>query len=90
MYQDIEGIKRRISFHERALYSNGTLTIVTKELKKRLHLYKMTFSVMDPQERLLAGNCLREIEERLEIRNQVRLAEIHLGVRRRLPRVTDH
>ena len=75
--------------HEIALYSDGTLYIVLKELKQRLHLDKMTFSIMDPQERLLAEKFVKAIEETLEIRNQVRLAEIHLGVRRRLPRVTN-
>ena len=46
----------------------------------------MTFSVMDPQERLLAEKFVKTIEERLKIRCQVRLAEIHLGVRRKRPK----
>ena len=89
VYSNSKGKKRRMFYHEIALYSDGTLYIVLKDLKQRLHLDKMTFSIMDPQERLLAGNFVKAIEESLEIRNQVRLAEIHLGVRRRLPRVTN-
>ena len=46
----------------------------------------MTFSVMEPQERLLAEKFVKAIEERLEVTCEVTLAEIHLGVRRRLPR----
>jgi hypothetical protein len=86
IYLDSQGKKRRMFYHEIALFSDGTLYIVLKELKQRLHLDKMTFSVMDDQERLLAERFVKAIEERLEIRCQVRLAEIHLGVRRRLPR----
>ena len=88
-YSDSKGKKRRMFFHEIALYSDGTLYIVLNKLKQKLHLDKMTFSIMDPQERLLAKKFVKAIKERLEIRNQVRLAEIHLGIRRRLPRVTS-
>ena len=54
-----------------------------------LHLDKMTFVIMDPQERMLAEKFVKAIEERLEVRCQVRITEIHLGLRRRLPRVTN-
>ena len=54
-----------------------------------LHLNKRTFVIMDPQERLLAERFVKAIEERLEVTCQVWLAEIHLGVRRKLPRVTN-
>ena len=87
VYSDSQGKKRRMFYHEIALYSDGTLSIVLKELKQWLHLDKMTFSIMEPLERLLAERFVKAIEERLEIRCQVRLAEIHLGVRRRLPRL---
>ena len=50
----------------------------------------MTFSVMDPHERFLAERFVKAIEERLEVRCQVRLVEIHLGVRRRLPRLVSY
>ena len=50
------------------MFSDGTLNIVLKELKQRLHLDKMTFSVMEAQERLLAEKFVKAIEERLEIR----------------------
>ena len=33
VYPDSEGEKRRMFFHELALYSDGTLNIVKKELK---------------------------------------------------------
>ena len=89
VYSDSKGIKRRMYYHEIPLYSDGTLNIVLKELKQRLHLDKMTFSIMDPQERLLAEKFVKDIEERLEVTCQVRLAEIHLGVRRRLLRVVS-
>ena len=72
-------------YHDIALFSYGTLKIVLKELKQRLHLDKMTFSIMDDQERLHAERFVKAIEERLEIRWQERLVEIHLGVRRKLP-----
>ena len=54
-------------YHEIALYSDGTLNIVLKELKQRLHLHNMTFSIMEPQERLLAEKFVKAIEERLEV-----------------------
>ena len=86
VYLDSIGKKRRMFFHEIALYSDETLKIVLNELKQILHLDKMTFSVMDPQERLRVESFVKPIEGRLEIRNQ---AEIHLGVRRHFPRVTN-
>ena len=75
VYSDSKGKKRRMFCHEIALYSDGTLNIVLKKLKQRLHLDKMTFSVMEPHETLLAERFVKAIEERLEIRCQVRLAE---------------
>jgi len=53
VYSDSKGIKRRMYYHEIVVYSDGTLNIVLKELKQRLHLDKMTFSIMDYPERLL-------------------------------------
>ena len=53
VYSDSNGKKRIMFFHETAPYFDGTLYTVLKELKQRLHLDKMTFSIMDPQERLL-------------------------------------
>ena len=50
-------------FHEIALYSDGTLYIVLKEMKQRLHLDKMTFSIMDPQKLLLAEKFVKAIKE---------------------------
>ena len=47
IYSDSQGKKRRMFYHEIAIFSNGTLNIVLKELKQRLHLDKMTFSIMD-------------------------------------------
>ena len=82
MYPDSEGKKRRVFFHQLALYPDGTLKIVENELKERLHLDTMTFSTMDPQERLLAERFVNPIEERLEVRCLVKLAEIQLGVRK--------
>ena len=70
IYSDSQGMKRRMFCHEIALFSDGTLNIVIKELKQRLHLDKMTFSIMDDQERLLAERFVKAIEERLEIRCQ--------------------
>ena len=89
VYSNSKGIMRRMYYHEIALYSDGTLNIVLKELKQRLHLDKMTFSIMEPQKRLLVEKFVKAIEERLEVRCQVRLAEIHLGVRRRLHKVVN-
>ena len=88
--QTLKAKREQCFFLKLALYSDGTLTIVKNELKKRLHLDEMTFSIMDPQERFLAEGFLKAIEERLKVRCQVRLAEIHLGVRRRLPRVINN
>ena len=68
IYSDSKGTKRRMYYHEIALYSDGTLNIVLKELKQRLHLDKMTFSIMEPQERLFAEKFVKAIEERLEVR----------------------
>ena len=67
VYLDSKGKKTRMFYHEISLYSDGTLYIVLKELKQRLHLDNKTFSVMDPQERLLAEHFIKAIEERLEI-----------------------
>ena len=64
IYSDSQGKKRRMFYHEIALFYDGTLNIVLKELKKRLHLDKMTFSIMDDQERLLAERFVKAIEER--------------------------
>ena len=49
IYSDSQGKKRRMFYHEIALFFDGTLNIVLKELKKRLHLDKMTFSIIDDQ-----------------------------------------
>ena len=54
--------------HEVALFSDDTLKIVLKELKKKLHLYKKTFNMMEPQENFLVEQFVKAIEERIAVR----------------------
>jgi hypothetical protein len=85
VYPDSKKVKRRMYMHEVALFSDGTLKIVLKELKKKLQLHKMTFSVMGEQEHFLVQKFVEAIEERLKIRDDMRAIEVMLKLRRRFP-----
>ena len=85
VYPDSKGVKRRMHMHEIALFSDGTLKLVLKELKKKLQLHKMTFSIMNDQEHFLVHKFVEAIEERIKIRDDMRAIEIMLKLRRRFP-----
>ena len=85
VYPDSKGVKRMMYMHEIALFSDGTLKVVLKELKKKLQLHKMTFSVMGEREHFLVQKFVEAIEERIRIRDDMRDIEVMLKLRRRFP-----
>ena len=82
IYPDSKGMKRIMYMLILALFSDGTLMIV-----KRLQLDKMTFSMMEPHEKLLVDKFVKAIEERIDCRNQIRIIEMYFGIRKQFPKV---
>ena len=74
--------------HEIALFSNGTLKVLLKELKNKLHLHKMTSSIMEPHEHFLVEKFVKVIKERIRIIDDLGVVEIMLKLRKKYPNVS--
>ena len=87
-YPNSKGVKTRMYLHQVALFSNGTLKTVLKELKKKIHLHKMTFSIMESQEHFLVKQFFKANEERIRIREDLRIVGIMFKLRRKHPNIS--